>query len=181
MVCISRGKHCPGRCHLCQAQLLRAKECASKSSKRPWWGGHALTPLSLQGMFSLHTKSHLGSLHKPILQIYDGFWYLGCGGNASQAREHQQPQEHPSASSISFSPTNLLLPSPAGKAVTFFYEEGGKAKGEKCPGTCWRRRKRRQSSLNCCTEGLGTQQRSRKSHQEELQTVMVNAVFHVQP
>lgn len=43
-------------------------------------------------------------------------------------------------------------------AVTFFFSgEVGKAKGSKCPGTGWRRRKWRQSSLNCSTKGSGAQ------------------------
>lgn len=41
--------------------------------------------------------------------------------------------------------------------VTFFFWGGWEGKGAKCPGTCWRRRKWRQNSLSCCTEGSGPQ------------------------
>lgn len=53
------------------------------------------------------------------------------GVNVSQGKEHQRPQEHPSAFSISFFPTNLFLSSPGGKAVTFFYWGGWEGKGDK--------------------------------------------------
>jgi len=54
-----------------------------------------------------------------------------------------------------FFPTNFFLSSPGGKTVTFFTEEAWKAKGTKCPGTSWRRRKWGQSSPNCCTKEIG--------------------------
>lgn len=122
VVCISSGNHCPGRRHLCQPQWLRAKERASESSKRPWWGGRVLIPDQFTGhVFSPHQKS-FGFIRQDNSL---NFWCLGCmrvcGGNASQGGEHQWPQEHPAAFSISFSPTNLFLPIPGGKAVTFFF------------------------------------------------------------
>lgn len=96
------------------------------------------------------------------------FLTLGAHGvNVSQGREHQQPQEHSSAFSISFPPTDLFLSSLGGKAVTFFTEEAGKAKGTNCPGTSWRRRKWGQSSPNCCTREIGPNQIFSKSHQEK--------------
>lgn len=166
---------------LAPSAQLKAKECALTSRKRALCKGDAFFSPEVYRAYFLPRPQAIWVIpqaHSLNLRSLFGIcvaWgpsanFLAPGArgvNVSQGREHQQPQEHSSAFSISFPLTNLFLSSHGGKAVTFFTEEAGKAKGTNCLGASWRRRKWGQSSPHCCTRETGPNQIFSKSQQEE--------------
>lgn len=130
--------------HQCQPQVLKAEECASNSSKSPQWGGQAFISPQFTGCIFSPRQKPFGVT--PQAHSLNLWWFLvfelhesclscsgACGGNISQGREHQQPQEHPFAFSISFFPTHFS-PALVGRLWHFFLRRLRRQRGQNVLG-----------------------------------------------
>lgn len=87
LVCISSGKHCPWKMASVPAPntRLKAKECASKSSKRSQWKGCAFVSPEIYGAHFLPSPRAIsGHSTSPFFKFTIVIWYLCCMRAESQ-------------------------------------------------------------------------------------------------
>lgn len=87
LVCMSSGKHCHWKMAsvLAPSAQLKAKECASKSSKRPQWKGDFLiSPEVYRPYFLPRPQAIWGHSTSPFFKFTIIIWYLCCMRAESQ-------------------------------------------------------------------------------------------------